>query len=37
VGQGILGMKERAAEMGGSLSIAGAPQRGTTVQVEVAA
>jgi signal transduction histidine kinase len=37
VAQGILGMKERAAEMGGSLSIAGAPQRGTTVLVEVAA
>jgi signal transduction histidine kinase len=36
-GQGLLGMRERAAQMGGSLSVAGGPEAGTTVAVEVAA
>lgn len=36
-GQGILGMKERATQMGGTLSIGSAAQKGTTVHVEVAA
>jgi signal transduction histidine kinase len=35
--QGILGMKERAAQMGGTLSIEPAASGGTTVRVEVAA
>jgi signal transduction histidine kinase/ligand-binding sensor domain-containing protein len=37
VTHGILGMKERAAQMGGRLSVEGRPERGTTVRVEVAA
>jgi signal transduction histidine kinase len=36
-GAGILGMKERAADMGARLTIESAPERGTTVRVEVAA
>ncbi len=32
---GLLGMTERARLLGGSLSIAGAPGRGTTVTVKV--
>ena len=35
--QGIIGMKERAAQIGGTLSIEGTSERGTTVRVEVAA
>ncbi|HXU80456.1 MAG TPA: sensor histidine kinase, partial [Polyangia bacterium] len=35
--QGILGMKERAAQIGGTLSIAAGAEGGTTVRVEVAA
>jgi signal transduction histidine kinase len=37
VAQGLTGMKERAAEIGGTLSIAGAPAGGTAVRVEVRA
>jgi signal transduction histidine kinase/ligand-binding sensor domain-containing protein len=37
VAQGLTGMKERAAEIGGSLSIEGAPAGGTAVRVEVPA
>jgi signal transduction histidine kinase len=37
IGQGLLGMKERAAQMGGTLSIDSIAGRGTTVHVEVAA
>jgi signal transduction histidine kinase/ligand-binding sensor domain-containing protein len=36
-GQGLLGMRERAAQMGGSLSVAAGLEAGTTVAVEVAA
>jgi signal transduction histidine kinase/ligand-binding sensor domain-containing protein len=36
-GTGIVGMKERAAEMGGVLTIDSGPERGTTVRVEVPA
>jgi signal transduction histidine kinase len=35
-GQGLLGMRERVAQMGGRLSIAGGPGAGTTIAVEVA-
>jgi signal transduction histidine kinase len=35
VGQGLAGMKERAAEIGGTLSIGATPAGGTAVQVEV--
>jgi signal transduction histidine kinase/ligand-binding sensor domain-containing protein len=35
-GQGLIGMKERAAGIGAVLSIESAPGRGTTVRVEVA-
>jgi signal transduction histidine kinase len=37
VTHGILGMKERAAQMGGRFSLDGGPDQGTTVRVEVAA
>jgi signal transduction histidine kinase/ligand-binding sensor domain-containing protein len=35
--QGMVGMRERACDMGGVLSIDSGPDRGTTVRVEVAA
>ncbi len=37
VTHGILGMQERAAQMGGRFSLDGGPDQGTTVRVEVAA
>jgi signal transduction histidine kinase/ligand-binding sensor domain-containing protein len=36
-GQGILGMQERAAQIGGRFTIEGGPARGTRVAIEVAA
>jgi signal transduction histidine kinase/ligand-binding sensor domain-containing protein len=36
-GTGVIGMKERAADMGAALSIDSGPDRGTTVRVEVPA